>query len=167
MFNILIIYCLVWLRHIDSSFSFLKKNKTWKIYSIVGLKYSATVNLRSLYSCHLYDAPSWPPGMVRHLFNVRQILMYHDAPCVPNYDGHLLYNDCTVSQLCDAPFLDFDEPWLSEWRTSVKTRQLNFPTSQSNKSMQTWKSIASSLTVTRSFSFSSLINGHIGRLVPY
>ena len=94
--------------------------------------------------------------MVRHLFNVRRILMYHDAPCVPNYDGHLLYNDCTVSQLCDAPFLDFDEPWLSEWRTSVnKTRQLNFPTSQSNKSMQTWKSIASSLTVTRSFSFFS------------
>ena len=69
---------------------------------------------------------SWPPGMVRHLFNVRRILMYHDAPCVPNYDGHLLYNDCAVRQLCDAPFLDFDQPWLSEWRTSVKTRQLKF-----------------------------------------
>ena len=29
-----------------------------------------------------------PPGMVRHLFNVRRVSMYHDGPQCPNYDGH-------------------------------------------------------------------------------
>ena len=54
-----------------------------------------------------------PPGMVRHLFNVRHVSMYHDGPQCPNYDGHSSTTTELSVSFCDVPLLDSDEPLLS------------------------------------------------------
>ena len=58
----------------------------------------------------------WTPGKVRHLSNVRRILLYHDTHMRRTSDGLLADNDCTSVKIMTHHLLIL----TVLWRTSVK-----------------------------------------------